>query len=240
VERRSVPLHPGELEASALDPALERLAADGVVAYPTETVWGLGACADRPEATRRLFAWKGRAAHNPLAVLVDGVDAAIALGAVFDAPARRLAEQFWPGPLMLVVPFRGRLAPGVTREDGALGLRCSPHPVARALVVRLVAEGLGPLTSTSLNRSGQPPARCLDEALAALGLPSSAARGPVSAVFAEPGDPLLVAPPGFDAGGEAPSTVVDCTKPTPEILREGAIARGDLMRVWSAEEIPRR
>ncbi len=155
----SLPTPPDRLDPSWLDPAVAQLAADGVIAYPTETVWGLGACADRAQAIERLFAWKGRAHHQPLAVLVASPAAATALGCELDAHAHRLAEQFWPGPLMLITPCHGRFAPGVAREDGALGLRCSPHPVARALTLRLAREGLGPLTSTSLNRSGDPPAR---------------------------------------------------------------------------------
>ncbi len=220
-----------ELDPSWLDPAVAQLAADGVIAYPTETVWGLGACADRAQAIDRLFAWKGRAHHQPLAVLVASPAAATALGCELDARAHRLAEQFWPGPLMLIVPCRGRFAPGVAREDGALGLRCSPHPVAQALTLRLAREGLGPLTSTSLNRSGDPPARRLEEAIREVGSASSRRQAGASI---DPAKPLLVAPSGYDAGGGVPSTVVDCTKPVPEILREGAIGRAELVRVWSA------
>ena len=206
---------------------MAQLAAEGVIAYPTETVWGLGACADRAQAIDRLFAWKGRAHQNPLAVLVASMAVAEALGCEFDARARRLAEQFWPGPLMLVVPCCGRFAPGVAREDGALGLRCSPHPVARALTLRLARAGLGPLTSTSLNRSGEAPARRLEEAIRTIG----SVRADAST---DSEQPLLVAPSGYDAGGGAPSSVVDCTRPVPEILREGAIDGAVLARVWSA------
>ena len=223
----ALPFTSDPLDASWLDPAIAQLAAEGVIAYPTETVWGLGACADRARAIDRLFAWKGRAHHNPLAVLVASTAAAEALGCEFDARARRLAEQFWPGPLMLIVACRGRFAPGVTREDGALGLRCSPHPVARALTLRLAQEGLGPLTSTSLNRSGEAPARRVEEAIRGIG--NTPAVVPI-----DPDQPLLVAPSGYDAGGGAPSSVVDCTKPVPEILREGAIEGSVLSRAWSA------
>lgn len=217
---------PGELPESALDAAVAHLARDGVIAYPTETVWGLGACADRPLAIARLFAWKGRADHQPLAVLVPSLEAAALLGCELDPNAHRLAARFWPGPLMLVVRCNGRFAPGVARDDGALGLRCSPHPVARALALRLAREGLGPLTSTSLNRSGEPPADDLAQAELRL------ARGAPGRVES-PGDPLLVAPSGYDAGASAPSTVVDCTRAVPEILREGALLRAEVESVWS-------
>lgn len=205
---------------------MAQLAAEGVIAYPTETVWGLGACADRARAIERLVAWKGRGQDSPLAVLVASIAAAESLGCEFDARARRLAEAFWPGPLMLVVPCRGRFAPGVARADGALGLRCSPHPIARALTLELERAGLGPMTSTSLNRTGHAPARRHDEAVRAVG-PAAAGAG------IDPSRPLLVAASGYDAGGGAPSSVVDCTKPVPEVLREGAIAGALLARVWS-------
>ena len=216
---------PGTLSETALDAAVAHLARDGFIAYPTETVWGLGACADRPLAIARLFAWKGRAEHQPLAVLVQSIEAAALLGCELDPNARRLAARFWPGPLMLVVRCRGRFAAGVARGDGALGIRCSPHPVARALSFRLAREGLGPLTSTSLNRSGDPPAGNLAQAELQL------ARGTPEMESLD--HPLLVAPSGYDAGASAPSTVVDCTQSIPEILREGALLRAVLEPVWS-------
>ncbi len=220
------PADPATLPEAALDAAVAQLARDGVIAYPTETVWGLGTCADRPRATLRLFAWKRRAEHQPLAVLVRDLEAAVELGCEIDPNARRLAALFWPGPLMLVVRCRGRFAPGVARGDGAIGIRCSPHPVARALCFRLAREGLGPLTSTSLNRSGDPPAGNLAQAELALG------RGAPDRMESLE-HPLLVAPSGYDAGASAPSTVVDCTQSVPEILREGALLRAVIEPLWS-------
>jgi L-threonylcarbamoyladenylate synthase len=204
--------------------AVERLAADGFIAYPTETVWGLGACADRVAAIERLMAWKGRASDAPLAVLVASHEGAIALECEVGEPARRLMEAFWPGPLTLVLPCRRRFAPGVARGDGALGLRCSSHPIARALSRAVAEAGLGPLTSTSLNRSGKTPATHVEEARAMIG----------AEVVAEAlGDPFLVFAQGGDAGGATPSSVVDCTGPHPKILRMGAIERERLEDIWS-------
>jgi len=219
----------GQASAPAwLEDAVARLAADGFVAYPTETVWGLGACADRAVAVERLVAWKGRGDRNPLAVLVASLAAAEDLGCAPSPAARRLAARFWPGPMMLVVPCRGRFAPGVAREDGALGLRCSPHSIASALVERLARAGLGPLTSTSFNRSGDAPAASRAEAIRLAGSPK------LDREAAGLGAPLLVAPPGYDAGGRPPSTVVDCTRPGPVILRVGAIARDAIEAAWVA------
>ena len=149
----------GDLPETDVRTASNWLRRGGFVAYPTETVWGLGACADQPRAIERLMDWKGRGQDAPRAVLVSSPDAAKRLGCELPPPVLRLMAAFWPGPLMLVVPCAGRCAPGVARSDGALGLRCSPHPTAAGLVRALEEGGLGPLTSTSLNRSGEPPAR---------------------------------------------------------------------------------
>jgi L-threonylcarbamoyladenylate synthase len=203
--------------------AVARLSADGFVAYPTETVWGLGACADRPRAIERLTTWKRRSNDAPLAVLVASIDAALELGCEVDEAARRLMETFWPGPLTLVVPCRKRFAMGVARADGALGLRCSSHPLASELVVAIGEAGLGPLTSTSLNRAGEPPARDLDAAVAQI----------EENADDELGSPLLVSALGLDAGGSAPSSVVDCTGSVPKIVRAGAIERESLEDFWT-------
>ncbi len=205
-----------ELETT-LEGAVARLAADGFVAYPTETVWGLGACADRPIAIQRLLKWKRRSGDAPLAILVPSVDVALELGCQIESRTRRLMEVFWPGPLTIVVPCRQRFAAGVARGDGALGLRRSPHPVAQGLAVAVHEAGLGPLTSTSLNRSGESPATDV----AAAARMSEAAEG-------ESRSPLLVSVPGQDAGQAAPSSVVDCTGSEPKIVRIGAIERESL------------
>lgn len=201
---------------SAVALALPRLEADGFVAYPTETVWGLGACADRPAAVERLIRFKGRGDSAPLAVLIPEPTSVAALGCRLDARASQLVERYWPGPLMLVLPCEREFAPGVAGASGALGVRCSPHPLSRALATALEARGLGPLTSTSLNRTGEPPARDF-----------AAAR----ALVTDSDDldlPLLLGSPALDAGDEAPSTVVDCTSAQPRILREGAIPAAEL------------
>ena len=211
------------ISASTFGPALARLAADGFVAYPTETVWGLGACADRPQAIDRLANWKGRAAGAPMSLLVSSVEAVAGMGCIVEVPARRLIEAFWPGPLTVVVPCRGRFASGVRRADGALGLRCSSHPMAHALAVAVAEAGLGPLTSTSMNRSGERPARDLAAAYALL----------QTSEMGDPSGPVLVSDSCHDAGGEAPSSVVDCTGETPRVLRAGPIDSDRLEEVWS-------
>lgn len=213
------------IAADRLQMAVARLADDGFIAYPTETVWGLGACADRPNAIRRLVDWKGRAEDAPMSVLVPSIEAAIGLGCEVEGAAQRLARDFWPGPLTLVVPCKRRFAKGVEREDGALGLRCSSHPVAHALAAAVDFAGLGPLTSTSMNRSGEPPAadRAAAEALVA---DRSGDRQSID-------EPLILMDSDIDAGAGAPSSVVDCTRAHPTVLRVGAIDRAHLETAWS-------
>lgn len=204
-------------ETSLPDPigeAVRWVGDDGLLAYPTETVWGLGADAVSEPALARLRAWKGRGLDSPVAVLVESVDAAREAGFDLGAAAERLAYRFWPGPLTLVVRGPDGFATGVAREDGAVGLRCSSHPLAVALARRLRREGGRLLTSTSLNHSGEPPARTVDEARALCGRDAH--------------EPRLIPVEGGEAGGEVASTVVDATGDAPRVLRWGAVSAEDL------------
>ncbi len=192
--------------------AVARVRDGGLVGYPTETVWGLGADASNDDAVAALRRFKGRAEAAPIAVLVEGIGSLEALGFEVRPAARRLAKRFWPGPLTLVMPCTRRLAVGIGRADGAVGVRCSQHPSAMALAKRLADEGAGPVTATSLNRSGEPPARTRCEAVEICG------DGPDA--------PRLVE--GEEAGGAAPSTVVDVCGPKPHVLRWGALSESQL------------
>lgn len=197
-----------EVAASA---AVDRIMAGGLIGYPTETVWGLGADARSQVAVDGLRRWKGRGDDHPISLLVAGVDDLEPLGVRLGATARKLAQVFWPGPLTLVVPCDAELARGVAREDGAVGLRCSTHPVARELAERLARSEAGPLTATSLNRTGEPPARSRSDAEECAGEL-----------------PLVEGP---DAGGAAPSSVVDLSGPEPRLLRAGALPAEDLAAI---------
>ena len=130
--------------------AAEVLRAGGIVAVPTETVYGLAGRADDADAVAAIYAAKGRPSDNPLIVHVLGVADAERL-AVFDEAARALAAAFWPGPLTLVLPVRAgaALAAAVTGGRGTVALRAPAHGVMRALI-----EAVGPLAAPSANRSG--------------------------------------------------------------------------------------
>ena len=136
---------PGFADAAAL------LREGRLVAVPTETVYGLAARADRPEAVAAIYRAKGRPDFNPLIVHVPDRAAAESL-APFDSRARKLADAFWPGPLTLVLPLRpdARVAPAVTAGLATIALRCPAHPAMRAV---LEAAQL-PLAAPSANRSG--------------------------------------------------------------------------------------
>jgi tRNA threonylcarbamoyl adenosine modification protein (Sua5/YciO/YrdC/YwlC family) len=194
----------------SLDSAVAELRRGGLLAYPTETLFGLGADGRSTTAVERLRRWKGRGAQKPLPILVEGSEALALLGVDLSPLPRRLAEVFWPGPLTLVLHCPEPFAPGVAREDGAVGFRCSTHPVAAALARRAAREGIGPLTATSLNRSGEAPARTRSQA--------------ASYCDGRPGSPILMDLPGAVATGGTPSSVLDVTGPRPRMLREGAIS----------------
>jgi L-threonylcarbamoyladenylate synthase len=194
----------------------------GLLAYPTETVWGLGADACSVAAIERLRDWKGQRKSAPLSILVAEPDALEPLGFEFNDLARRLADAFWPGPLTLVLNCRGRFVPGVPRHDGAVGVRCSSHPIGAALARRLAGEGVGPITSTSLNRSGATPAVTLEQVREVCG--------------ASPESPRLLAVEGAEAGGDGESTVIDTTGPELVVLRWGALAKPDLASVLESLE----
>jgi L-threonylcarbamoyladenylate synthase len=179
--------------------AAHRICRGELVAYPTETVWGLAADARSESATLRLFAWKGRDPEQPMSVLVGEYAALGELGAETTPLSDALAAKFWPGPLTIVVRCARSFAPGIASAAGNVGFRCSPHPVASAL-----ASAAGVITATSFNRSGE----------AACSTRAEAERCAGTAL-------ALVA--GADAHGAAPSSVVDASGARLRVLREGAI-----------------
>lgn len=197
----------GDTEAD-FTPVVEHLEAGGVIAYPTETVYGLGsACVEA--GIHRIQELKRREPDKPLIVLVESAEAVAGLRWTDDA--RELAGIFWPGALTLLLEDPSGIFPRGVRhgETRAVGVRVSPHPT----VARLVGALGTPLTSTSLNLPGEPPASAGDEA--------------VRVVRRLGGDDVLV----LDVGTlppSPPSTVVDCTGPEPIVIREGTVPIGRL------------
>jgi L-threonylcarbamoyladenylate synthase len=174
-----------------------------IVAYPTETYYGLAVDALNSEALERLFALKGRSEDKASALLVSGLAMFEALCAEVPLRARELAALHWPGPLTLALPARPGL-PSAIVSEGCVAARVSSHPVAHALVS---AVG-GPITATSANPSGTPPVRGAGE------LPS---------LFSQRGFHLL---DGGQTPGGVPSTLVRIRGGQVEVLRRGPIAVG--------------
>ena len=181
--------------------AAAALREDGLVGFPTETFYGLGAAALRPAAVRRIFAVKGRPENKPLLVLVDSVAMAEALALDVPAPARALMARYWPGALTLVFRARSTVPPEVTAGSGTVGIRLPDHAVARALVAALG----GPVTAPSANPAGYPP-------------PATA----VGVLRYFPDGLALVLDGGPTPGGE-PSTVLDVTVDPPRVIRAGRV-----------------
>jgi len=197
-------------DAEAIAEAARCLAASGLVAFPTETVYGLGADASNGEAVARLYAAKGRPAFNPLIAHVADLEAAQQL-AVFDAYAERLAAAFWPGPLTLVLPMRAGCPVSALATAGldSVAVRVPASETAQRL---LQAFG-GPVVAPSANISGHVSPTAAAHVLGDL-------NGRIDLIL--DGGPCAV-------GVE--STIVACLGGTPELLRPGGVAREAIERV---------
>jgi len=196
---------------AAITQAVQAIAAGELLGLPTETVYGLAADAVRPDAVARIFAAKGRPSNHPLIVHV--ADAAGVAHFARDVPgfAQRLMAAFWPGPLTLILPRRPEVGAATAGGQDSIGVRCPSHPVAQA-VLQALAQATPPvwgLAAPSANQFGRVS-------------PTTAAH-----VAAEFGDSLLVLDGGPCAVG-IESTIVDCTRGAPVLLRPGAITRAQV------------
>jgi L-threonylcarbamoyladenylate synthase len=187
---------PGELARY-----VEVLRRGGVVACATETLVGLLADALDHDAVERVARIKGRPEESPIAVLIPAFESAATVASSFPDQAQCLALRHWPGPLTLILPARPGVPSPLTR-DGTIGVRV-PGPSPALDLCRAFG---GPLTATSANRTGEPPARTAAEVEAALGAEL---------------DAIVPA----DAPGGLPSTVVDATVSPPRVVLAGAITR---------------
>ena len=207
-----LPYRTPEEVGAAIPRVAAHLAGGGLLGYPTETVYGLGSSASAP-ALGALARLKGRDVGKPFLLLVSGRVMAEACGLVFTASARALSDVFWPGPLTLVLRGgEGRLPDGLRGREGGIAVRHTSHKG----IERLVAHMGEPLTSTSANRPGGPPAPGPDKL--------------VELFQAEVDSGLLLVLDGGVLGNVPPSTLVDCTDAVPKMIREGAIPRAELRR----------
>jgi L-threonylcarbamoyladenylate synthase len=179
----------------------------GVVAFPTETFYGLGADAKSEAAVEKVFRIKGRNFQNPISIIVAHESEAIPLVEEIPTAGWILMRKFWPGPLTLVFRASSSVLPRLTAGTGKIGIRVSSHPIAR-----LLAEGMtGPITATSANLSGGQESATAEDAIRAFG------------------DRLEAVLDGEKTRGGLGSTILDLTVSPPLILRDGAIPRTDIL-----------
>jgi len=188
-------------DAAAVDEAARVLREGGLVVFPTDTVYGVGAAVDRPDAVARLYVAKGRPLDRPIPVLIADLDQLERLARDVNDAILRLARRFWPGALTIVVPAQPWLPVEIVRDTGAVGLRMPDHPVALA-IIRVAG---GAVATTSANRSGEREACTVEEAVAALG------------------ETVDLYVDGGRTPGGIPSTVVALEDGEIRILRRGAL-----------------
>ena len=214
---RRVFVDPESPQRDAIQEAAKRIRNGGIVALPTDTLYGLAADPFSAAAVARVFEVKGRVAERALPLIAaDAAQAARHLGRL-TAMGQRLAERFWPGPLTLLVAAPAALARDVTGGTGKVGVRVPADAVARAIC----AAAGRPSTATSANRSGDPATSDPDQVERTLG------------------DRLdLLIDTGTTRGG-APSTIVDVTGAAPVLVRAGAISWEDI-QAWlhTAQALP--
>lgn len=199
--------------------ALAVLEGGGIVAFPTDTVYGIGVAPGTPQGIERLFAAKDRAPDKAIVLLIGDPDAVTGI-ARWTPAGEALARAFWPGGLTIVLPRAGdaRVRLAVSHGDEpppTVGLRVPDHPAPRFL-----AAGLGALPTTSANRSGQPEAAT------------------AAAIQAQLGKNLALILDAGPAPGGPPSTVVDASGEVVTIVRHGAVSDEDMARVLRGAGLP--
>ena len=189
---------------SCLDRALEILESGGIVAFPTDTVYGIGTSAFNNEAVLSLFEAKGRSRMQAVPVLISSMAQIATVTTGLSDLARPLAEKYWPGPITLVLSKNTNLAEAVSPSD-TVGVRMPKHEFAKLLL-----DAVGPLAVTSANITGHQSLSGADEVFQAM-------KGKIELVI-----------DGGKTPGQVPSTVVDCTGMTPVIIREGPISQSEI------------
>lgn len=186
----------------------EVIRAGGVIAYPTDTFYGLGADPKNPPAVRRLFEIKGRSGDQPILLLIPNALHVRLWADEVTLRAEEIMKRFWPGPLTLVFKAKSDVLPVLTAGTGAIGLRVPGSGIGRDLLGFLDAA----LTATSANRSGGPSPRTAHDVMSSLG-------GMIDLIL-----------DGGETPGGRPSTVVDMRFDRPVVIRDGAVDARDIVR----------
>jgi L-threonylcarbamoyladenylate synthase len=198
----------------AIRKAAQLIRHGSVVAFPTETFYGLAALATDYNAIAKVYLLKRRAIYKSLSILVADLSELENWIENLSREARHLAKNFWPGPLTLVCSAGKTLPPNLTAGTGKIAVRISSHPVAQALV-----QAVGrPITATSANRSGSPNCRSCEEVLSQLGHELEA-----------------IVDAGLTPGGKA-STIADVTTWPPKVLRSGTISAQEVLSCWETSD----
>ena len=191
----------------AIQQALEVLQAGGLVAFPTDTVYGVGALAFDGKAVESIYKAKNRPIEKAIPILIGDAEDITKISFEVPLMAKKLAERFWPSPLTIVVPKHLSLPDSITATN-TVGIRVPDHVVARS-----VLRAAGPMAVTSANLSGHPS-------------PSTAQE-----VFAQLNDRIALIIDGGKTPGGVPSTLVDCTGSQPIVVRQGPISLNQILAV---------
>ena len=194
-----------EQQQAALETASQIILSGGIIAIPTDTVYGIAASAWNTAAISRIYQIKERDTNKSIAVLLGDASQALLIAENFSPKATSLAAKFWPGGLTIIVSKKSNLPPNISNND-KIGLRIPDHPFIRDLIRKT-----GPLATTSANLSGHPAAKTVEEFQPILG---------------EQLD--LIIDGGTVKGSGIASTVVDCTLDPIKILREGSISSEEI------------
>jgi len=187
--------------------ALEILQAGGLVAFPTDTVYGVGALAFDGQAVESIYSAKDRPIEKAIPILIGDAEDITRVSSDVPPMAKKLAERFWPGPLTIVIPKNIKLPEAVSATN-TVGVRVPDHIVARS-----VLRATGPMAVTSANLSGQPSPSTAEE------------------VFAQLNSRIALILDGGKTPGGVPSTLVDCTGSKPILMREGPISFEDILAI---------
>ncbi len=205
-------IDPDDIDSDLIARAVDILKSGGLVAFPTDTLYGLGADGFSQSAVEGVLRAKGRKSGHPVPLLIASADSLANVVATVHPYVAALAKAFWPGPMTLVLPALPEVPDAVTAGTATVGVRVPDHPVPLALI-----RGLGrPITGTSANRSGTPPTRLASE---------------VAANLADSVDLVIPGRCGEAGEEELPSTVIDCTATPPRITRNGALPAYEVLRV---------
>jgi L-threonylcarbamoyladenylate synthase len=213
-ETKIIKVNPSYPNGEAIGEAVKILNRGGIISFPTETVYGLGARSLDEKALKKLFNIKGREKGNPFPIFIKDIDELEKFAEEIGPSARELINRFWPGPLTLVFKSRLKNLPSYLLKEGKIGIRLSSFPLVQKLLKQLDC----PITATSANISGEKPCYSAEE---------------VSKIFRGEIDLVL---DGGKTGDSNVSTVLDVSEENLKLIREGSIPLGEIEKGFAHYE----